>query len=154
MLRFNKRLEDIPVPSFYLQGKALTFSKEVRYLGYIISDDLSDDQDIADRVRWVYTIANSLCRMFNLCCAHVKYRLFCTYFNQIFGIALWTRTNNKMVQKIKVAYNDAYRMMFNMRRGENISSHMVFHRVMTFQEARRVSVHRSLQKCVVCIVAE
>ena len=47
----TKKLADIPVPDMHLQGKPFEFVNKVKYLGYTICSDLSDDLDISDRVR-------------------------------------------------------------------------------------------------------
>ena len=146
ILNQNKSLDCIPVPTFLLQGKALAIVEEIKYLGSIISCNLIDDSDIADRIRWIYSTANILSRKFSLCNTVVKQKLFKTYFNQVYGICLWAQCSAKSLQRIKVAYNDAYRIIFNVKRGESVSNHMVSNRILTFQEMRRISVYRALQR--------
>ena len=142
----NKFLANIPVPNMYLQGNVLSTVNRVKYLGYIITSDLSDDADIEERVRWIYSVANILKRKFSNCKTVVKSKLFSSYFNQFYGLTLWAQASTRTLQSIKVAYNDAFRIFFDVKRGESVSLNMVRHNVRTLQEMRRICIYRSLER--------
>ena len=61
----------------------LTVSQSYRYLGHIVTNDLSDEADIEDKIRGLYTRSNMLLRKFHFCSDHVKNVLFSTYCNNI-----------------------------------------------------------------------
>lgn len=62
-----------------LSGSALVACKEVRYLGHIISNDLSDDKDMYWQCRKLYAQANMLRRKLFMCSVPVKVQLFRTF---------------------------------------------------------------------------
>ena len=77
-------------PVFTLCGQSLEFASEFRYLGHIINDRLSDDNDINREIRNLNVRTNMLIRRFGRCSRMVKTRLFRTYCTCLYGSALWT----------------------------------------------------------------
>jgi len=67
------------LPQFYLSGELLNVCSEVKYLGHICTDDLSDDKDIARQCRKLYAQGNTLVRQFHMCTSDVQVNLFRTY---------------------------------------------------------------------------
>ena len=50
----------------------LTVINSYKYLGYIITDNLSDEADLEDKERGLYRRSNVLLRTFNFCSDEVK----------------------------------------------------------------------------------
>ena len=66
-------------------------------------------------------------------CTHdVKKYLFTTYCSSIYGCPLWCSYKSADYKKASVAYNDVYRSLFNIRRGESISSIFVSNNIHSF----------------------
>ena len=55
-----KKFKDIPVPSFELNDNILPRVNQCKYIGYVITDDLKDDNDIARQYKRIYAQGNAL----------------------------------------------------------------------------------------------
>ena len=60
------------IPNFLLNNVLLTRVTKYKYLGHCISDDLSDDDDMARQYRQIYAQGNALLRKFFMCTESVK----------------------------------------------------------------------------------
>ena len=75
--------KEIHIPSFYVHGTIISRVRHKNYLGYIISDDLNDNQAIIKRKRGIYARGHMLNRKFKGCNNDVKKKLliaYCTVF--------------------------------------------------------------------------
>ena len=88
----------------------LTVSQSYRYLGHIVTNDLSDEADIEDKIRGLYTRSNMLLRKFHFCSDHVKNVLFSTYCN-IYLCALWVKYRKRCMNRFIVSYNNSFRIL-------------------------------------------
>ena len=79
MIVRTKDDQKLTFPSFSLAGEALEVVKKFKYLGHIIRDDLSDDDDVQRQCCMLYGQANMLARKFHMCTDDVKIALFKTY---------------------------------------------------------------------------
>ena len=59
-------------PIVYLHLDRLNRIPETKYLGYLLSEDQSDDDEIAKQMRTLYIRSNKLLRMFSYCTIDVK----------------------------------------------------------------------------------
>ncbi len=69
-----------PVNSIYLNRVRIKIDSHCKYLGHIVSDDLSDNRDINinRQLRSLYSRSNMLLRTFGACPPNVKQHLFMT----------------------------------------------------------------------------
>ena len=68
-------------PVFTVNCSIIGESDEVKYLGHIICNDKSDDDDMMRQRRHLYAQGNVLSRRFHMCSLEVKnvlFRTFCT----------------------------------------------------------------------------
>ena len=72
-------------PNFVLHDDVLPVKSKVKYLGHIISDTLTDDEDMARQRRSLYVQGNIISRRFTMCSPTVKTMLFRTYCTSIYG---------------------------------------------------------------------
>jgi len=86
----NSEIVTYHCPSLTLCGQTLEFVSEFRYLGHIINDRLSDDNDINREIRNMYVRTNMLIRRFGRCSRILKTRLFRTYCACLYCSALWS----------------------------------------------------------------
>ena len=63
----------------YLHLDRLNRIPETKYLGCLLSEDQSDDEDIAKQMRTLYIRSNKLLRMFSYCTIDIKMELFRSY---------------------------------------------------------------------------
>ena len=88
----------------------LTRVTKYKYLGHCISDDLSDDDDMARQYRQIYAQGNALLRKFFMCTESVitLFRPFCT---GLYTCELWWNDMSESLRKLCVAYNNVFRFL-------------------------------------------
>lgn len=106
-------------PSFSLNNKEIEFVPEYKYLGHIITDDISDNADIARQTSLLYARGNVLIRNFDKCSLNVKIKLFMTYICNIYCSYLWVHYRVKPWNDIRIAYNNLFRKFFHIPRHIN-----------------------------------
>ena len=67
-----------------LGDTVLSVTQTYRYLGHIITNNLSDEADMEDKMRGLYARSNMLRRKFYFCSDQVKNKLFSAYCNNIY----------------------------------------------------------------------
>ena len=74
--------------------------------------------------------------------------MFKTYLSNIYGCALWCNYNVSSYQRVKVAHNDIYRLLLNVRRGPDHSISMLFvqNNVNPLEAVIRVAVHSLMRR--------
>ena len=82
------RIADV-FPTFILAGCTLAFVAHFKYLGHVIENSLSDDQDINREIKLLFTRTNVLIRRFKRCSTLVKIRLFRSCCLCFYGFALY-----------------------------------------------------------------
>ena len=108
------------------------FVNSIKYLGVTISSVLSDELDIKARVRSIYCIANMLRARFFKCSVNARNILFRYFCSSIYGINLWCRYPASSINRLRVAYNNAYRLLFNLPRRIHINETIVNNGISTF----------------------
>ena len=100
-----------------VNGNALDYVSNFKYLGHIIDNKLNDELDMKSKERMMYGRSNMLIRKFYFCSASVKHKLFSAYCSNIYLFTLWAQYRRAAGRSIKVAYNNAFRIImgFNMR---------------------------------------
>ena len=99
---------------FTVNGSIIGESDKVKYLGHIICNDMSDDDDIMRQRRQLYAQGNVLSRRFHMCSFEVKNVLFRTFCTPMYTRQLWFRYTARSLHKLYVAYNNAFRMMHHL----------------------------------------
>ncbi len=120
------------VNSIYLNGVRIKIDSHCKYLGNIVSDDLSDNRDINRQLRSLYYRSNMLLRTFGACLPNVKQHLFMTYCGSMYTTQLWSRYTKKQYKKIIVACNNVFRKFLGYDRYCCASGMFVESRVDTF----------------------
>lgn len=102
-------------------GRSLVWNDTAKYLGYEISCRNRDHNELMRRRREIYARANLLTSRFSKCSASVKVYLFKTFFSSLYCSSLWVPVQKKMIDNVRVAYNDACRMLFGYSRRSSAS---------------------------------
>ena len=110
ILRCNK-MKDIRIPNFELNNVLLTRVTKYKYLGHCISDDLSDDDDMARQYRQIYAQGNALLKKCFMCTESVKITLFRTFCTSLYTCELWWNYRSESLRKLCVAYNNVFRFL-------------------------------------------
>ena len=110
----NKAMDHAAPPAFTVNGSIIGESDKVKYLGHIICNDMSDDDDMMRQRRQLYAHGNVLSRRFHMCSLEVKNVLFRTFCTPLYTCQLWSRYTARSLHKLYVAYNNAFRMMHHL----------------------------------------
>ena len=137
--KLHKRLH---VPTFYLNGKSLAVTQQQKYLGVIVTDDLSDDLDIQRQLKAIYSRGNMLIKKFHKCSDDVKLQLFKSYCTNFYAVHLWCNYKKTIYDKVRVAFNNILRRLMNIRRDQSISGYLVQNELDNFKVLLRKSMYR------------
>jgi len=69
----------VAISQFSVDGSVLEYVSTVKYLGHVISNTLSDDDDIKREIRNMLKRTNILARRFSKCSVVAKVKLFKAY---------------------------------------------------------------------------
>ena len=130
------------LPRVSLDGKTLEVAHRHSYLGYAMSDNCFDDEAIKSQMRRFYIRANTLLRKFPLCSTHVKLYLFRSFCTNMYCSQLWSLYSNKSLNDLRVAYNNAFRIIMGYARDCSASAMFVSNTVPTFEALRRKLLFR------------
>ena len=83
--KFNLRTS----PTIKLGDTRLSYVSSYKYLGCLITDELSDNGDIKKTLRGIYARANVLIRKFSNCSTRVKKQLFQAFCTNFYCTHLW-----------------------------------------------------------------
>ena len=85
----NKPRDKKNIHPVVMNNHTLPYTEKYKYLGHIINNNLTDDDDIARQKRCIYAQANALARKFNLCNSSIKTTLFNSYCGSMYTSSLW-----------------------------------------------------------------
>ena len=144
----SKEIKVYSTPSIFLSGTKIKFSDKVRYLGILINQYLLDDDDIKRQVRMLYSAANKLRSRFIKCSSTIKNTLFRSYCTPLYGCHLWHNYTQYTFNRIRVGYNDAYRILHSIPRFMSANEGLVAAEIPTFQALIRRNVYGFVQRCL------
>ena len=127
----------INVPKVFLNLHLLRWVTKYKYLGTILSDDLSDDSNMLRQRGTCYARCNSLIRNISSCSLNVKVKLFKTLCCIMYCCQIWSQYKKGTVRKLQVEYNHAFRRIMKYDRTCSASGMFVANNVMSFNEIWR-----------------
>ena len=74
---------------FRLNGAALVYCQNFKYLGHIFNNDMSDNEDIMRQTGAIYARGNKIVNTFRHCTDGVKCKLFKTYISNSYTAQIW-----------------------------------------------------------------
>ena len=105
----------INVPKvFFLNFHLLRWLTKYKYLGTILTDDLSDDSNMLRQRGICYARCNSLIRNFSVCSLNAKVKLFKTFCCIMYCYQIWSQYKKDTVRKLQVGYNHAFRKNYEV----------------------------------------
>ena len=116
-----KIMKNIEFPSFLLNGEKIEECEKVLYLGHIIRNDLTDDEDILRQRRFIFARGNALLRKFNVCSIEVKLELFRAYFSNIYCCQLWWNYSCSAMAKFQTSYHNVLKLFLGLSKFESTS---------------------------------
>lgn len=116
-----RNLSNVHLPPFTLYGNVLKEVVSFRYLGCIISNDLSDDSDIERQRSKLYVQGNTILRKFHMCSIEVKVRLFKTFCASMYCAHLWWSFKKSSMSKLNIAYHSICKRFVGFSKYESSS---------------------------------
>lgn len=120
------------IPPVKLRDSPLKVVTQFKYLGHVVTDSLTDDQDIDRERRALAARCNMLARRFARCTNQVKLTLFRAYCQSFYSCSLWVKYTQKAYNALRVQYNNALRMLLGLPRYCSASGMFAEHRVDDF----------------------
>ena len=140
-MRFTSRKNNIsPEPSVMLDGSAIEFVNEIKYLGFMLTSNGTDNAHVANQYRSLCVRANMVMRNFSNVTDDVKRLLFQSFCTSLYCISLLFNVRQSDLKTLKVCYNNCLRRFFNIGRFTSVSQTCIQKGIPTFKELRRSSV--------------
>ena len=130
-----------------IDGQKLKFVNNVVYLGVSTSSDLCGDTDIARQASYLYCAANKLKTRFFKCSIEVKNILFCAHCMCFYASQLWCNYSTSAINWLKVAYNDAYRILHGMTRYHSARASQIHYNIDSFYALQRKITNKFVERC-------
>jgi hypothetical protein len=127
-----KSNHNVYIPEITLNGAALNWKGEQKYLGVILTESLADDSDMKRQMRAIYASGNTVIRRFKACSDNVKKQLFRSYCTGFYCAHLWNIFKLSSYKRVKVSYNNVFRHLLGVRGACSISSLFVLNDVDSF----------------------
>jgi len=118
-------------PLLKINENDIQYVYEFRYLGHIINNRLTDDDDINREIN-MFTRTNVLLRRFSKCSVFVKITLFKSYCMSFYDSALWRSYLKGSFQKLRSCYNKCLKMFFGYSRSFSLTQVLLDLRVSSF----------------------
>ena len=123
-------------PNINLDGCAIKFVSDVKYLGVCLNQYVKDDADINRQVRYLYCTANTVRFQFHRYSEPIK-NVFRTYCMPMYSAHLWSNYSKSSCNKIRVAYNNAFRLLHGIRRYVSARLCQIYANIPTFDAYTR-----------------
>ena len=117
----SKTMKDLELPDLNMYGEKIQEVTKTKYLGHIITNDLTDDADIDRQVKKLYAQGNSILRKFHMCSWDVKLTLFRAYCSPLYTAQLWWSHKRASINRLKVTYHDLFKMFLGLPKYESTS---------------------------------
>ena len=127
----------------HLDNHPLPYTTKCKYLGHIINNNLTDDDDIARlhrQKKCLYAQANVLARKFCLCNISTKITLFQAFCAPMYNSSLWCKLKKYSRKSTTVAYNNSLRILLNLPSRCSASFMFATNYIKSFNERIRSSI--------------
>ncbi|CAK1594992.1 unnamed protein product [Parnassius mnemosyne] len=114
VFRAGSKIESIPPVK--LRNVQLNRVFQFRYLGHVLTEDLTDDADIERERRALAVRCNMLSRSFARCTEEVKITLFKAFCQSFYTCSLWVKYTQRAYNALRVQYNNAFRVLMGLPR--------------------------------------
>ena len=107
------------IPTLYLNNEQIPVVSSFKYLGHILTNKGSDDEDIGRQRKKIYAQGNSILRKFYMCTTEVKVMLFKSYCTSLYTAHLWTKYSNKAINDFYIAYHNVMKLFIGLPKREH-----------------------------------
>ena len=133
-------------PEIVLDGSSLNYVDDIKYLGVVLNNLCRDDSDMKRHLRSFYAKSYTIIRKFHNCSLDVKLTLFRAYCLPSYCCHLWFRYKNSTFNKVRVAFNNAYRQLLGYTRFDSASHMFVSNYIDNFETFIRKNVYGFIQR--------
>ena len=141
MLIGSKKVPFYNTPVLHLNGSGLDFVECYKYLGCLFSNNMSDVEDIKRQTRSLCVRTNMLIRKFALCSNDVKVKLFTTFGQNLYCGHLWSRSDLKSMEKLRITDNNGLRLLLRQCKFCRASAMFVKNNVLSLNEYIRKTIY-------------
>ena len=131
-----------------LWGGHKTHVQQIKYLGVILTNTFKDDMDIARQLRSLYASSNIILRKFASCSISVKIQLLESYCINFYCSSLWCNFTKQSLSKLRIAFNNVYRLILGFRKRDSASCMFVSSRIDSFEAKTRKICYTFRQRMV------
>jgi len=117
----SELLRKSDLPTLQLGGRDLKIVQSVKYLGHLLNNEFTDDDDISRQCRVLYAQGNILLRKFFMCTLEVKLKMFKTYCTPLYTAHLWVNYRKIAINKFYIAYHNIFKLFLNFSKYESTS---------------------------------
>ena len=125
---------------------SLRWVTKYKYIGIILTDDLSDDCNMLRQRGICYARSKSFIRHVSLCSPNVKVKLFKALCCVMYCCQIWSQYKKDTVRNMQVGYNHAFKIIMKYDRTCSASGVFVANGVMSFNELWRKSLYNFKQR--------
>ena len=133
-------------PNVKLDCDTLEYISCTKYLGFTFNMNSQDDDDMLRQMRTLYIRSNKLLRTFHYCTIDVKLELFRSFCMPFYCCYLWTAYKKSTFDKLRVAFNNAYRRVLNLPWRCSASAMYANNSIQNFEAAIRKSTYGFIQR--------
>ena len=144
------RMSNFTPPKLYLGTAEIKYVENFKYLGHVLSRDLSDDSDIKRETRNLYIRGNTLIRKFHFVSVAVKCALFKAYCYPLYTCSLWAKFRLSSINKLRVAYNNMLRKLIGVPQWHSARTLFVNLGVRSFYENVRITSYSLVRRLFAC----
>jgi len=137
-------------PQFTLSGCKLKFVEQLKYLGHLIHNSFTDDNDINREITAMFTRTNLLSRRFKRCSTAVKLRLFQSYCIRLYDSALWNNVTVAAINRLASCYVKCMKAFFGYSKFSSVTRMLFDLRLPSFNTASYIYTSNRC-KCIPCI---
>ena len=119
-------------PQFTLAGCKLKVVEQFKYLGHLIHNSFSDDNNINREIKAMFTRTNLLCRRFKRCSTVVKLRLFQSYCICLYDSALWNNFTVAAINRLASCYVKCMKTFFGYSKFSSVTGMLLDLRLPSF----------------------
>ena len=102
-----------------------------------MSSSGDDNVDMQRQLRCLYVRAKFIVRKFGRCSQKVKCTLFKSFLYSVYCLNVWCKYTVKQMSKLKVAYNNTMRLVFDLKRDVSVSHNFAIRNILNFTSLHR-----------------
>ena len=121
-------MHDVKVPLFMLGNVPIAKVESVKYLGHILSEEMSDDADISRQNKSLYAQGNTIIRKFHMCTVDVKLKLFEAHCSSMYSAQLWWNFKKDTMKRFIVSYHNILKRVIGLSKYESMSATCTYFR--------------------------